>query len=97
MFDEYLILMKSAVIPSGSLNFGDVTLPHWAKPTIYLPIDVGCLAKVLPLGGSLWMNELVVVLEVIEQQKSVQLYKVFGRFGEAIFPHYALDVQSYKR
>jgi len=53
MFDEYLILMKSAVIPSGSLNFGDVTLPHWAKPTIYLPIDVGCLAKVLSLGGSL--------------------------------------------
>lgn len=88
--------MKSTVISSGSLSFGDVTLPHWAKPTVYLPIDIGCLAKVLPLGGSLWMNELVIVLEIVDRHRSAQMYKVFGRYGEAMFPHYALDVQAYQ-
>lgn len=42
------------------------------------------------------MNELVIVLEVIEQHKSAQLYRVFGKYGEATFPHYALDVQAYQ-
>lgn len=85
------------IIPSGSLQTSgwEISTPDWAKPTIWLPVDVGCLAKVLPLGGPTWMNELVIVLQEIDDipKKS---YRVAGRFGETVLPYYALDVQSYK-
>ena len=87
------------IIPSGSLESSgwDIKVPDWAQPTTWIPIDVGCLAKVLPLGGPVWMNELVIVLEVIESEQSTRTYRVAGRLGEAMFPYHALDVQSYKR
>ena len=37
------------------------------------------------------------LLEVIESGQSTRTYRVAGRLGEATFPYYALDVQSYKR
>lgn len=87
------------IIPSGSLETSgwDVKVPAWAQPTNWMPIDVGCLAKVLPLGGPIWMNELVIVLEIIEGDQTTKTCRVAGRMGEAIFPYYALDIQSYKR
>jgi hypothetical protein len=86
------------IIPSGSLESSgwDIKIPDWARPTTRIPIDVGCLAKVLPLGGPTWMNELVIVLEIIESGQSRKTYRVAGRLGEATFPYYALDVQSYE-
>jgi len=89
--------MNSAIISSGSLNQDDFGVPHWAKPTIFFPIDVGCLARVLPIGGPTWANELVIVLEVVEtvqQKKFLNRYRVFGRLGETTLPQYALDAQT---
>lgn len=94
--------MNSAIISSGSLSQDDFGIPHWAKPTIFFPIDVGCLARVLPIGGPTWANELVIVLEVVEsgsnftaqQKKFLNRYRVFGRLGETTLPQYALDVQT---
>lgn len=89
--------MNSAIISSGSLNQDAIGIPHWAKPTIFFPIDVGCLARVLPIGGPTWANELVIVLEVVEtaQQKNfLNRYRVFGRLGETTLPQYALDAQT---
>jgi len=89
--------MNSAIISSGSLSQDDFGIPHWAKPTIFFPIDVGCLARVLPIGGPTWANELVIILEVLEavqQKKFLNQYRVFGRLGETTLPQYALDIQS---
>lgn len=88
--------MVYSVIPSGSLDDKNVSAPNWTKPMRWTYIDVGCLAKVSPLGGSLWMNELVIVIEAVPTIGAVQLYRVFGRHGETIFPYYVLDVQSHQ-
>lgn len=42
------------------------------------------------------MNELVIVIEAVPTIGAVQLYRVFGRHGETIFPYYVLDVQSHQ-
>lgn len=86
--------MQHPIIPSGSLEVDVMAYPNWAKPTRWLPVEIGCLARILPLGGPVWMNELVLVIEIMKDCGSTQLYKVYGRHGEAVFPYYALDVQS---
>jgi len=43
------------------------------------------------------MNELMIVLEIIEGNQTTKTFRVAGRMGEAIFPYYTLDIQSYKR
>ena len=90
-------MVEVEIIPSGSLHTRgwEVSTPSWAKPTIWLPINVGCLAKVLPLGGPTWMNELVIVLQEIDDVPK-KSYRVVGRFGETVLPYYALDVQLYQ-
>jgi len=86
----------ASIFPSGSLESQgfSVTIPSWARPTIWMPIDIGCLARVLPTGGPLWMNELVIVLEIIENGQLEKTCLVMGRLGQTIFPFHVLDVQS---
>lgn len=88
--------MRHPVIPSGSLNNGELISPSWARPTKWLPLAVGSLARVLPLGGPTWMNELVIILEIVKGDVSTPLYRVYGRHGEAVFPYYSLDIQSHR-
>lgn len=87
--------MSEKVISVDNISNWDVSIPEWAKPTKWMPIEKGCLAKILPIGGPTWMNELVVILEVIEVNNSKPVYRVIGRYGESIFPYYALDIQNY--
>ena len=84
-----------SLIPSGSLEDGEISIPSWARPTMWMPIEVGCLAKVLPLGGPLWMDELVVIVGVIDQHDMKPTYRVVGSKGYAVLPYYALEIKSY--
>ena len=87
--------MGANLIPSSSLHEWSVKIPTWAQPTVWLPVETGCLARVLPIGGPLWMNELVVVLEEVNFSGTKSAYRVAGRLGETILPYYALDIQGY--
>jgi len=87
--------MGGSLIPSSSLHEWKVDVPSWAQPTVWLPIEVGCLARVLPIAGPLWMNELVVILEEVKIKDTKYSYRVAGRRGETTLPYYALDVQVY--
>ncbi|NBP03151.1 MAG: hypothetical protein EBU90_24205 [Proteobacteria bacterium] len=87
--------MAWSIIPSSSLGEWKVETPSWAQPTVWLPVEVGCLARVLPIGGPIWMNELVVVLEEMKVNGTKFAYRVAGRLGETTLPYYALDIQMY--
>ncbi|NBV84648.1 hypothetical protein EBR57_11140 [bacterium] len=87
--------MVWSLIPSGSLDDDEIDVPSWSRPTTWLPIEIGCLAKVLPLGGPIWMNELVVIIEAINYAGSKPSYKVMGRLGYTVLPYYALEIKSY--
>lgn len=90
--------MGGSLIPSSSLHEWKIEVPSWAQPTAWLPIESGCLARVLPIAGPLWMNELVMILEEIkikDTKHSYKSYRVVGRRGETTLPYYALDVQVY--
>lgn len=88
--------MWYAVIPSGSLAQDEVSVPDWAKPTVFWPVEVGCLARVLPLSGLDWGGELVLVLEeaLPVGGKLNPRYRVVGRLGTAVIPYFALQVEA---
>lgn len=86
--------MQRPVIPSGSLNSDIVTFPQWNNTSKHFSGSIGSLAHVLPLGGPIWMNELVIVLEIIQDRGLVQMCRVHGRHGEAVFPYHALFIHS---
>lgn len=88
--------MNGRIIPSGSLGKDDFTIPDWAKPTEWWGVEIGCLARVLPLGGEEWRGELVIVLAQIDEKDSLKpTYKVVGKKGVNVFPYYALSVEGY--
>lgn len=86
------------IIPSGSLESSSIVeAPDWARPTVWWGIEIGCLARALPLAGPEWCNELVVILyeEPRAQGKMGPRYRVAGRKGTTILPYYALSVEEY--
>lgn len=89
--------MGCTVIPSGSFDSNEMSVPSWAKPTVLWGIQVGCLARVLPLGGLMWSGELVVVLgeEPPGGARIGPRYRVAGRKGITVLPYYALSVEGY--
>jgi len=89
--------MGCKVIPSGSLGLNETSVPVWAKPTVWWGIQVGCLARVLPLGGLEWSGEIVVVLgeEPSNGGRVGPRYRVSGRKGITVLPYYTLSVEGY--
>jgi hypothetical protein len=88
-----------SVIPSGSLAADEVSTPTWAQPTVWWGVEIGGLARVLPLGGPEWVDELVVILRE-ESRNAKELgprYVVAGRKGVTILPYYALSVERYTK
>jgi hypothetical protein len=85
------------IIPSGSLESSSIVgVPDWARPTAWWGIEIGCLARVLPLAGPEWCNELVIILhEEARSPRGAQQYRVIGRKGTIILPYYALSVEEY--
>lgn len=87
--------MRHPVIPSGSFGANTLPIPSWAKPTEWWGVEIGCLARVLPLGGPDWVNEIVLILGE-ESQGTDELgprYRVIGRKGTIVLPYYALSVE----
>ncbi len=89
------------IIPSGSIDPNTLGIPSWSRPTIEMwGLKEGCLARVLPAGGSL-SGELVLIMsqsdhsQAIDKESQVQSFNVFGQKGHAVLPYYALSVESY--
>lgn len=90
--------MGYPIIPSGSFS-NDLPTPSWAQPTVWWGIEVGSLARVLPLGGPDWSGELVLILsEGVRGGKDLgPRYQVMGRKGTIVLPYYALSVERYQK
>lgn len=69
-------------------NGGD-RIPDWAKPSIYVPIEIGCLARVLPYTGEEWSDEIVMV--ICKEESYVDHYRVMGSMGVIVLPAYTLQ------
>ena len=57
-------------------------------------IAIGSLAVVMPLGGPMWLGEMVIILGVVgETVGGHEIYRVYGRsIGEGRLIGYSLDV-----
>ena len=86
--------MTSGIYPSGSI--GNLDIPYWARGPLYKPIVIraGSMAIILPVGGPVWMGEIVVVIEEVATSGGVAMYRVMGRKGETLMMKYALDIVS---
>ncbi len=86
------------IIPSGSAGEQAISVPSWSRPIIWWGIEVGCLARVLPLGGPHWSGEIVLILSEEEpKRKQGPRFKVIGRKGTTILPYYALSIERYPK
>lgn len=86
--------MGNGIYPSGSI--ANLDIPAWARGALYKPIVIrsGAMAVILPIGGPIWVDEIVVVLEEVATDGSVVMYRVWGRMGETLMMKYALDIIS---
>ena len=59
-------------------------------------LQVGCLCRVLPLGGPEWVGKLVLIIEVIEAGAGGRLiYRICDGVGfTTTLPYYALELIS---
>lgn len=86
--------MSRGIYASGSI--GNLDVPLWARKVGWVPteISVGSMAIILPIGGPVWMGEIVIVIGEVKTMGGVRMYRVMGRKGETLMMKYALDIVS---